>query len=153
LLAFEAGEEGLLEALLAGVGWLRVRSLKALEARTEEGPLPLPSRKELLLLLLLWRRKALEAEALARLLFPGSKNPKKRLQVAVHHLREALDPDLVRLEGEAYRAYLPPGVWWDARVKESLLRWARRLSLPQAQARVEEALPGRFSPRAYLTDP
>ena len=67
LLAFEAGEEGLLEALLAGVGWLRVRSLKALEARTEEGPLPLPSRKELLLLLLLWRRKALEAEALARL--------------------------------------------------------------------------------------
>lgn len=141
-----------MEALLAGVGWLRVRSLKAPEARTEEGPLPLPSRKELLLLLLLWRRKALEAEALARLLFPGSKNPKKRLQVAVHHLREALDPDLVRLEGRP-TGLPPPGVWWDARVKESLLRWARRLSLPQAQARVEEALPGRFSPRAYLTDP
>lgn len=153
LFAFAAGEEGLLEALLAGRGWLRVRSLKALEARTEEGPLPLPSRKELLLLLLLWRREALEAEALAHLLFPGSKNPKKRLQVAVHHLREALDPELVRLEGEAYRAYLPPGVWWDARVKEGLLRWARRLSLPQAQARVEEALPGRFSPRAHLTEP
>lgn len=98
-----------MEALLAGVGWLRVRSLKAPRPAPRKAPSPsLP--EGALLLLLLWRRKALEAEALARLLFPGSKNPKKRLQVAVHHLREALDPDLVRLEGRPTGPTSPRGL-------------------------------------------
>ncbi|GLV48091.1 hypothetical protein TJA_12480 [Thermus sp. LT1-2-5] len=151
LFAFEAGEEALLERLLEGVGWLRVRSLGALEAKTQDGPLPLPSRKELLLLLLLWQNGPLPATALAQRLFPESKNPKKRLQVAVHHLREALNPDLLRLEGEVYRAFLPPGVWWDALLKRGLSRWLKRFPLPRAKTRVEEALPGRFSFQAWLT--
>jgi hypothetical protein len=86
-----------------------------------DGPVAFFTRKEPWVLFALWLGGPASAEALAERLFAGAKNPRKRVQVAVHHVREALGEAWIRWEGELYRAAPLPGTWWDAGLLERLV--------------------------------
>jgi len=117
-----AGEAGraVLERLAFGTGVARVYTLGRLAVFREEDEVRLPTAKELWVLLFLWLRPEDDPQTL----FSGAKNPAKRLQVAVHHLRTQLGEDWVRSSGGRYRAAPLPGVWWDAGLLEAALAYA-----------------------------
>jgi len=108
--AATAGRQGkaLLEKLSFGYGCFRVYSLGGvrLAGATE---IDLPTVKEGWLLLWLWLRP--EEDPLE--LFAGVKRPRKRLQLAVHHLRSRLGEEWVRYRDPVYVSAPLPGVWWD----------------------------------------
>jgi len=119
----QAGEAGraALERLALGAGAARVYSLGRLQVWREE-EVRLPTAKELWVLLFLWLRPGEDPTTL----FSEAKNPAKRVQVAVHHLRSRLGEDWVRRTPEGGYAARPlPGVWWDAGLLETALPWAR----------------------------
>ncbi len=120
----EAGEAGraVLERLALGVGVARVESLGRLVVLREGEEVRLPTAKELWVLLFLWLRPGEDPAVL----FSEAKNPAKRVQVAVHHLRTHLGEDWVRSKEGRYRATPLPGVWWDAALLEAALAHARR---------------------------
>jgi len=108
-----------LEQLAEGAGPARVYSFGRLEVVRDE-PVRLPTQKELWVLLFLWLRPGEDPSPL----FAEAKNPKKRVQIAVHHLRNALGEDWVRSREGRYRARPLPGVWWDAAFLEAARRHA-----------------------------
>ena len=135
-----AGAAGALvfERLTRGWGPVQVRSLG--EATfLRDGPVNFFTRKEPWVLFALWLGGPQTAGELAARLFPDASNPRKRVQLAVHHVREALGPDWVRTQGERYRAEPLPGTWWDAAVLRALL--AARRGVPDwAHGAFAEAL-------------
>ena len=116
-----AGEAGraVLEQLAEGTGPARVYSLGRLEVAKGE-PVRLPTQKELWVLLFFWLHPGEDPGAL----FAEAKNPRKRVQIAVHHLRSALGEDWVRSREGRYSAAPLPGVWWDAALLEAARRHA-----------------------------
>ncbi len=130
--AAEAGPAGraLLEELALGRGTTRVRSLGGVRIE-REGPLGFPTSKEPWVLLFLWLRPGDDPRGL----FAAAKNPDKRLQIAVHHLRRVLGEDWVERTAGGYRARPLPGVWWDAAVFRAAAR-ARQPRLVELARRV-----------------
>ena len=139
----QAGPTGqaVLEQLALGTGVVRVFSLGRLEIRREEREIHLPTAKELWVLLFLWLRP----EEDPRTLFPEAKNPAKRLQVAIHHLRTALGEDWVRSKSGRYRSSPLPGTWWDLGVLEAALP---HRALPPIRELIASLNRGPFAPGA-----
>jgi len=121
-----------LERLALGAGAARVYSLGRLAVFREEGEVHLPTAKELWVLLFLWLRPGEDPSEL----FSEAKNPKKRLQVAVHHLRTQLGEDWVRSAGGRYLSAPLPGVWWDLAVLKAALKYAREPALAELAKRL-----------------
>ncbi len=137
-----AGETGraVLEQLAQGTGPARVYSLGRLEIFKGE-EVRLPTQKELWVLLFLWLRPGEDPSPL----FSEAKNPKKRVQIAVHHLRTALGEDWVRSRGGGYLAQPLPGVWWDAALFTAACRHAE---LPPVRELARALYGGPFAPGA-----
>ncbi|WP_457636861.1 tetratricopeptide repeat protein [Oceanithermus sp.] len=104
----------LLEKLAFGYGCWRVYSFAGIRIFKDE-EVSFPTAKEGWLLMWLWLRPNEDPMGL----FEDVKRPKKRLQLAVHHLRSRLGEEWVRLRGSGYRSTPLPGVWWDAAVFEA----------------------------------
>ncbi len=132
-----------LERLALGAGPVRVYSLGRLAVFKGE-EVHLPTIKELWVLLFLWERPGEDPSVL----FEDAKNPAKRVQVAVHHLRSALGGDWVRSHAGGYRAAPLPGVWWDAAVLRAA---ARHAGLGPIRALARTLYQGPFAPGAPLT--
>ena len=117
------GEAGglVFERLVHGWGTVRFYTLgqeRVLRRREVE----FFTRKEPWVLYALWLFGPQEADELAERVFPDAKNPRKRVQIAVHHVREALGEDWIRHFGGRYHAAPLPGTWWDAAVLASARR-------------------------------
>ena len=144
LLAARHGREGaaLLERLALGWGAVRVHSFGGLRLLAE-GELRLPTAKEGWLLLWLWlrpKRDPLE-------LFADAKRPRKRLQLAVHHLRTRLGEAWVRSSSAGYAAAPLPGVWWDAALLEAAAAAAGQVGqTPALSSFVRRLYRGAFAP-------
>ena len=135
-----AGEAGALvfERLTRGWGTVRVHSLGAVRFLRER-PVEFFTRKEPWVLFALWLHGPATPETLGERLFPGLKDPRKRVQIAVHHVREALGEAWIRFGEGVYRAQPLPGTWWDAAVLRQVR--AARAQLPEwAAGAADEAL-------------
>jgi len=124
----DSGEAGALvfEHLVHGWGTVRFYSLgqdRVVRTRQVE----FFTRKEPWVLYALWLYGPQSAGELAARVFPEAKNPRKRVQIAVHHVREALGEDWIRFSGGLYRAAPLPGSWWDAAVLQNIRRAADKL--------------------------
>ena len=122
------------------MGSARVYSFGRL-AVYKKGEVRLPTQKELWVLLFLWLRPEEDPSRL----FPEAKNQRKRLQIAVHHLRSALGEDWVRSRGGRYLAAPLPGVWWDAALFEAA---CRHLDLAPVRELARALYRGPFAPGA-----
>ncbi len=107
--------QALLERLALGFGRTQVYSFGETRIVREGETLRFPTSKEVWVLLHFWLRPGEDPAAL----FAGAKNPAKRLQIAVHHLRSRLGEDWVQTDAGGYRARPLPGVWWDAALFEA----------------------------------
>ncbi len=126
--AAAAGEAGRLafERLAHGWGTVRFYTLGAARILRDE-PLEFFTKKEPWVLYKLWLNGATSAAKLGEELYGEAKNPRKRAQIAVHHVRETLGDDWIGFSEGAYRAAPLPGSWWDAAVLRSLYENRQRL--------------------------
>ncbi len=152
--AAAAGEAGALvhERLLHGWGAVRVFSLGTMRF-VREAPVEFFSRKEPWVLFALWLEGPQGADALAERLFPEAKNARKRVQIAVHHVREALGPLWIRFLEGRYHARPLPGTWWDHALLRAVAAGCERVPdwAPGACERAVETLRrGPFLPGSPL---
>lgn len=135
-----SGEAGALvfERLVHGWGSVRFYTLGQ-ERVMRERAVEFFTRKEAWVLYALWVYGPQSADELSQRVFPEAKNPRKRVQIAVHHVREALGEDWIRFSGGVYQAAPLPGSWWDAAVLRSLQEGADRLP-DWAEGAMEEAV-------------
>jgi len=121
LSGWKSGESGALvfERLIHGWGTVRFYTLGQ-ERVVRKRPVEFFTRKEPWVLYALWLYGPQDADELAARVFPDAKNPRKRVQIAVHHVREALGDDWIRFSGGLYQATPLPGSWWDAAVLNSV---------------------------------
>ncbi len=140
LAAGAAAEGGALvyERLVWGWGAVRVHSLGAVRIM-RESPVEFFTSKEPWVLFALWLRGPSDPEKLAEWLFPDARNPRKRVQIAVHHVREALGEPWIRRREGAYVADPLPGTWWDLAVLRAALAGYEKVPDWAAEAR-EKAL-------------
>jgi len=124
----KSGDAGALvfERLVHGWGTVRFYTLGQ-DRVMRERVVEFFTRKEPWVLYALWLFGPQGADELAERVFPDAKNPRKRVQIAVHHVREALGEDWIRFSGGVYRAEPLPGSWWDAAVLNSIEESADRL--------------------------
>ena len=144
LLAAQHGRAGaaLLERLALGYGAVRVHGFGAFRLLAG-GELRLPTAKEGWLLLWLWLRP--EHDPLE--LFADAKRPRKRLQLAVHHLRAGLGEEWVRSSPAGYSAAPLPGVWWDAALLRAAAAAAQQVGQsPALRSFVRHLYRGEFAP-------
>jgi len=125
---YASGEAGALvfERLVHGWGVVRFYTLGQ-ERVLRERAVEFFTRKEPWVLYALWLHGPQDADELAERVFPEAKNARKRVQIAVHHVREALGADWIRYAGGVYHAAPLPGSWWDAAVLRSVREGAERL--------------------------
>jgi len=150
----ESGDAGALifERLVNGWGTVRFYSLgqnRILRERQVE----FFTRKEPWVLYALWLYGSQNADALATRVFPDAKNPRKRVQIAVHHVREALGEDWIRSAAGVYHAAPLPGSWWDAKVLDGVRKSSAKLpswSAGAAEAAVDILQQGEFLPGSTL---
>jgi len=135
-----SGKAGALifERLVHGWGTVRFYTLGQ-ERVMRERQVEFFTRKEPWVLYALWLYGSQSADELAERVFPDAKNPRKRVQIAVHHVREALGEDWIRFSGGAYHAAPLPGSWWDAAALENVEKSLDRLPA-WANAAAETAL-------------
>ncbi|WP_457637596.1 tetratricopeptide repeat protein [Oceanithermus sp.] len=128
LSGYRSGNAGALvfERLVHGWGTVRFYTLGQ-DRVMRERAVEFFTRKEPWVLYALWLYGPQDADELAARVFPDAKNPRKRVQIAVHHVREALGDDWICFYGGVYHASPLPGSWWDAAVLDSVEESAERL--------------------------
>ena len=111
------------------------------------------TRKEPWVLYALWLYGPQTADELAAQVFPEVKNPRKRVQIAVHHVRETLGEDWIRFFDGAYHADPLPGSWWDVAVLSSVRQSLQKLpdwAVGAAETALRVLQKGKFLPNSPL---
>lgn len=149
LLAARVGREGkvLLEKLAFGYGRYLVRSFGSVRFAAEV-EIDMPTTKEGWLLLWLWLRPQEDPIEL----FLSSKRPRKRLQLAVHHLRSRLGEEWVRSLDAGYQAAPLPGVWWDVAMAKAAIKAAETDVSAELRDFVRRLCRGSLAPGSPLED-